>query len=185
MNKNVFETLTMSTVTSKSGYLGKEILSERKSLKQSINDFTVNDTLRVSIDRKIQKRSSALHLKPLHSEDRNEHSLNSEQFLASNYKLKQISHSNSKRKKSTALDNNTTNINKDGFIRKDAYGNIIIKGRNKKQRISFQDDLLYKNKNDKKFIEIIDIQSYKKFNEDTSGDMVKKKKSGKCVCAIF
>ena len=43
----------------------------------------------------------------------------------------------------------------------DAYGNIISKGDGKKQKISFADRLSL---NDNKLVEIIPVESYKKFN---------------------
>jgi hypothetical protein len=170
----------MSSVTSKSLYLGKEPSSERKSLKQSISDFTINDTLRVSIDRKIHKRASAQLLKPIVSEAKNANTLNSDRFFSSNYKLKQITNSNRKKSSVSSTKNEGTVIE-----RKDAFGNIILKGQNKKHRISFQDEISSKRKNDKKFIDIVDIQSYKKYNSDNSGDIFKKRRSGKCACFIF
>lgn len=179
MTKNVFETLTASTVTNKSYFVSKDNLSERKSLRQSVNDFTINETLRVSIDKKMQKRASAQCIKGLQYEDKQDHSVHSERFLSSNYKLKQISHSQRKKSSVAAVKP------EEGTERRDFYGNLILKGKNKKQRISFLDDVLYKNNKNCKFVEIIDIQSYKKYNEDTSGDITKKKKNGKCACIIF
>ena len=48
----------------------------------------------------------------------------------------------------------------DEKIRKDAFGNLISKGKNKKQKISFSDNLAL---NDK-LVNIIPVESYKKYN---------------------
>lgn len=48
----------------------------------------------------------------------------------------------------------------DEKVRKDAFGNLISKGKNKKQKISFSDNLAL---NDK-LVNIIPVESYKKYN---------------------
>ena len=45
--------------------------------------------------------------------------------------------------------------------RMDAFGNLISKGKEKKQKISFADSLSL---NNNKLVEIIPVESYKKFN---------------------
>lgn len=49
----------------------------------------------------------------------------------------------------------------DEKVRKDAFGNLISKGKEKKQKISFADSLPL---NNNKLVEIIPVESYKKFN---------------------
>ena len=89
--------------------------------------------------------------------------------------------------------------------RMDAFGNLISKGKEKKQKISFADSLPL---NNNKLVEIIPVESYKKFNilhvedgivgyvneneenieeEESEDDIIIEKDNGKSgkSCSIF
>lgn len=89
--------------------------------------------------------------------------------------------------------------------RMDAFGNLISKGKEKKQKISFADSLSL---NNNKLVEIIPVESYKKFNilhvedgivgyvneneenieeEESEDDIIIEKDNGKSgkSCSIF
>jgi hypothetical protein len=76
------------------------------------------------------------------------------------------------------------NINIEDGVRRDAFGNLILKGKNKKHKISFLDNI----KKNKNLVTYVDVKSYKNADEYAGGGKERKNKNSKkfeCRCIIF
>jgi hypothetical protein len=187
-------------IVTKSNYSTIEPNSERKNAKSKAHKKSLkedlSDTLKISIERKINKKAR-------HS-TRNELTLlrKESKSVSDEIYTRKRTNSHLARKTTTINDkdnnedehnnDNKFNLNKEKFnedekninsnkkIRKDFFGNEIKKGKNKKQKVIFRDQI-DNGLGKMNLIEYVDVSSFKKFNEDMS-DVGKKTKKATCEC---
>lgn len=151
----------------------------------SINETNTSQKLSLKEKESGSRKSSSNS--PNKSPKRKKHSSSTVSNLNLNDQELNEPRSKDRKRKSTAspskiikLESSTSNQVTDFALSKatrcDFYGNIIKKGASKTQRVTFIDKI-----SNKSFVNIIEIDSFKKFNFDLNNDHA----SCNCACLIF
>jgi hypothetical protein len=177
-------------ISTKNNYSTSDLPSDRKSInsniKQRIKD-ELSDTLKISIERKVNKRKSNSNRNSIQYQNSQ---IKKESKSTSN-EIKERRRTNSQHlsKKETTLlkmdddeenNNNDKDVKTVKNIRKDYYGNLIKKGKNKKQKVIFRDQIdIGQQKMD--LIDVVNIVSYKNWNDNMT-EMNKNNQKTSCEC---
>jgi hypothetical protein len=157
----------------------QEYLKSDLSDKRTISD----NSMQIYIKRKLNKKVINVNLGEASSEGEKIHIKIEKEKMRRSF----VREDNTPRKTERKTVSETINLNSAPSSRKDAFGNLIEKGFPKKYKVTFLDlnlkqkNLKNFNKGKDKFIDLVKVESYKTYNND-SNDREDDQNKTKCKC---